>query len=336
MINKRLNLKNTKPLEDNVISDIKNNNERTRYINKKKLYKDEYIKVINNDIEILECEKSRVKSKMYNGSLPHFSITASIVITILIVIIQLCNTYLYQILDNENSKVILPFIITVISLVGSFLCIFKPVEEQRNKLMNCHMRLEILEELEKDLRKNGFIVNKEDEDKNTYTKENVDKDKKIATNINKLFTKKNKYNEMLYEITDIKLHMNYLYLRENCMNIYLHSLSSKESIHKEKERIINALETLKLPYYNLSVSIFFSFISIFIGFGFAEITKDITSPIFEIFILFISLIIFVVVYLMIIKLLNENTKRENKVKLYNLCLQVLDEMEFRIDTGEKK
>lgn len=139
-----------------------------------------------------------------------------------------------------------------------------------------------------------------------------------------------KYKDMLYDITNLKSRSEYEELRKICKEIYLKTLNSKSEIHIEKERVKNNLESIKLPYLQMALGLTVSFMSFIITFCFSHILKE--SKIF----IFIGFCVFsILLYIPFLKILGFFLKSERKVNVYNMCINVLDELDNEMIISDK-
>lgn len=150
-MNKKSLYKDAEKIRSRIINDIRNDEDRRVYFDKKEQYKKEYVKIINNDKNLLMIEKSRMKCKMYKGQLPHLSIFIAILIAVLVAMMQSNSNYLNYIISNEILRVIIPYIFTATVLLVIFLILESQISKGQFYLTTCYLRLEVLEELEEEI-----------------------------------------------------------------------------------------------------------------------------------------------------------------------------------------
>ncbi|GAA0768652.1 hypothetical protein GCM10008908_09260 [Clostridium subterminale] len=144
------------------------------------------------------------------------------------------------------------------------------------------------------------------------------------------FKRLDKYKDILYDITSIKSRSEYEELRKICKEIYLKTLNNKSEIRIEKERVKNNLESIKSPYFQMALGLTVSFISFIVTFYFGNLLKE--SEIF----LFIGFCMFsIMLYIFFLKTISIFLESERKVNAYNICINVLDELENEMIISDK-
>lgn len=144
------------------------------------------------------------------------------------------------------------------------------------------------------------------------------------------FKRFDKYKDIIYDITNLKSRSEYEELRKICKEIYLKTLNNKSEIHIEKERVKNNLESIKSPFFQMNLSLTVTFISFIITSCLSYILKD-----SEIFLLIVLGMFIIILYIFFLKATNINSKSERKVNVYNMCINVLDELENEMFISNK-
>lgn len=139
-----------------------------------------------------------------------------------------------------------------------------------------------------------------------------------------------RYKNMLYDITSMKSRTEYGELRKICKEIYLKTLSDKYEIDTEKERVKNNLDSIKLPYFQMTLSLTVSFISFIVTFCFSYILKE-----SELFLIIVFGIFSIILFIFFSKTTDIFLESKRKVNLYNICICVLDELENEMIISNK-